>query len=640
MVDQYLTIPDTPVSGIAPSPSPPPGDGEVHRPVGVVKDGLLAKNASYDKKAKLRWFMLYRDRLDFCEKLPMPGKPVSTKGSISLQGLEVELCEGKAEIILRQKKGKDIHLGAESDAVASDWYSSITSHIVALPKAAVGKKQKGKPPPVFGSTLSTLLDWERQMDDTIDVPLIVRECMAYLRRETAMRTEGIFRLSGSLAKINELKALYDERKPTHVDEIADPNIVSGTFKLWLREMPEPLLGFENYHEFIRIAKEHKPDELDQYAAVCRQLPPENFALLREILYMAADFAALSDVNKMTSDNLAIVIGPNLLKSDSTDMALQVQESQFVTDIFKKFIDNVPKIVGERDAQVDRTGRMSRSISISGNTLRHQVRQAQAEKQQAQAQLQHPQPQPQAGRGGPGMHAPGMRAMPSPQLAPARRPMPSPGGQGRGRGGGGGFGGGPGRGSPGLAPRRSFNNMAPGGARGPGVVPGRARPGARASDHSQAPRPGALAGMGQRTSGPTPAAPLPRTSGTMTSPQQLLSQNKTSPRRHTNALYFDGDIDLTEFDWFHGTLSSQEAYTLLQTEPMGTFLVRNSSRAGCFVVSWVSNDDGLIIHTLVTPRSGGGYDIEGDRRSYPSVPGIVSAYAKHLIKNVSNEGKFR
>jgi hypothetical protein len=92
------------------------------------------------------------------------------------------------------------------------------------------------------------------------------------------------------------------------------------------------------------------------------------------------------------------------------------------------------------------------------------------------------------------------------------------------------------------------------------------------------------------------------------------------------------------------------------QPKGAYLVRCSSRPGCFVVSWVSNDDGLIIHTLVTPRASNDgynllllmlrwsaehvlrYDIEGDKRSYPSIPGIVTAYGKHLTKLIMRTGK--
>ena len=38
-------------------------------------------------------------------------------------------------------------------------------------------------------------------------------------------------------------------------------------------------------------------------------------------------------------------------------------------------------------------------------------------------------------------------------------------------------------------------------------------------------------------------------------------------------YYDGDTDLTQFDWFHGKLSSNDAYKVLSVEQKGAYLVR-------------------------------------------------------------------
>lgn len=35
---------------------------------------------------------------------------------------------------------------------------------------------------------------------------------------------------------------------------ADINVVSGALKLWFRELPEPLLTFHLYHQFIEAAR--------------------------------------------------------------------------------------------------------------------------------------------------------------------------------------------------------------------------------------------------------------------------------------------------------------------------------------------------------------------------------------------------
>lgn len=42
---------------------------------------------------------------------------------------------------------------------------------------------------------------------------------------------------------------------------ADINVVSGALKLWFRELPEPLLTYGLYHQFIEAARECTMTEL-------------------------------------------------------------------------------------------------------------------------------------------------------------------------------------------------------------------------------------------------------------------------------------------------------------------------------------------------------------------------------------------
>jgi len=71
---------------------------------------------------------------------------------------------------------------------------------------------------------------------------------------------GIYRLSGTTSKVQKLKSLLDkdiEAVDLNADEWrADINNVSSVLKLWLRELPEPLLTFELYYRYIEAASEY------------------------------------------------------------------------------------------------------------------------------------------------------------------------------------------------------------------------------------------------------------------------------------------------------------------------------------------------------------------------------------------------
>jgi hypothetical protein len=79
-------------------------------------------------------------------------------------------------------------------------------------------------------------------------------------------------------------------------------------------------------------------------------------------------------------------------------------------------------------------------------------------------------------------------------------------------------------------------------------------------------------------------------------------------------------------WFHGEISSQEASALLARKPEGTFLLRFSSRPGCYASSFV--EQGNVRHALILSVAGG-YCVEGDTHVYKTVPELVQGFAAGL-----------
>jgi hypothetical protein len=88
-----------------------------------------------------------------------------------------------------------------------------------------------------------------------------------------------------------------------------------------------------------------------------------------------------------------------------------------------------------------------------------------------------------------------------------------------------------------------------------------------------------------------------------------------------------NADVKDMPFFHsGRVGAEMAYDLLVGHRVGSYLVRESSRAGCFVVSWIQSDE-AIVHTLLAPApSGTGWIIEGDDRLYTSIMAILATYS--------------
>lgn len=67
-------------------------------------------------------------------------------------------------------------------------------------------------------------------------------------------TEGIFRRSGNIARINELKRKINEGSTIDMSS-EDTHVVAGLLKTFLRDLNEPLLTYELYDEIIQFLGE-------------------------------------------------------------------------------------------------------------------------------------------------------------------------------------------------------------------------------------------------------------------------------------------------------------------------------------------------------------------------------------------------
>eukprot|EP01087_Luapelamoeba_hula_P024516 TRINITY_DN9358_c0_g1_i1.p1 TRINITY_DN9358_c0_g1~~TRINITY_DN9358_c0_g1_i1.p1 ORF type:complete len:557 (+),score=92.16 TRINITY_DN9358_c0_g1_i1:184-1854(+) len=91
-------------------------------------------------------------------------------------------------------------------------------------------------------------------------------------------------------------------------------------------------------------------------------------------------------------------------------------------------------------------------------------------------------------------------------------------------------------------------------------------------------------------------------------------------------------DLPRESWFHGDVSAQESSEMLAGQPEGTFLIRFSSRSGCFAASYVA--EGEIKHALIkgTPQ---GYQFDGEAEFFPTLPSLIEAYVATLKRPLPN-----
>jgi hypothetical protein len=102
--------------------------------------------------------------------------------------------------------------------------------------------------------------------------------------------------------------------------------VSGLLKLFLRELPDCILLGKNYEAFLEAQRsQDKQQALLDQKALLDALPDENRALLTQLLQFVMKVRANEKQNKMSVNNLAIVLGPNFLRPLEEQDVLKIMD---------------------------------------------------------------------------------------------------------------------------------------------------------------------------------------------------------------------------------------------------------------------------------------------------------------------------
>ncbi|XP_053320238.1 unconventional myosin-IXb isoform X2 [Spea bombifrons] len=149
--------------------------------------------------------------------------------------------------------------------------------------------------------------------ETCLVPVVMEILLEYLEMH-GLYTEGIYRKSGAANRMRELKQSL-EKDPNSVKLDSYPiHAITGILKQWLRELPEPLMTFAQYGEFLRAVE--LPGKQEQLCAIYKvlgQLPRANYNTLERLVFHLVKVALEEQVNRMTPNSLAIVFAPCLLR---------------------------------------------------------------------------------------------------------------------------------------------------------------------------------------------------------------------------------------------------------------------------------------------------------------------------------------
>uniref|UniRef100_A0AAY4BZD7 Rho-GAP domain-containing protein n=1 Tax=Denticeps clupeoides TaxID=299321 RepID=A0AAY4BZD7_9TELE len=175
-------------------------------------------------------------------------------------------------------------------------------------------KLKVKESGLFGVPLVTLLEQDQRRLPGTKVPLLLQRLICHIEDE-GLDTEGLLRIPGVATRVKvvcqELETkFYEGLFPW---ESLKQHDAASVMKLFIRELPHPLLTVEYLSAFISVLKlPTKKQQLQALNLLVLLLPESSRDTLKSLVEFFQRVIDHKEQNKMTLNNVAVVMAPNFM----------------------------------------------------------------------------------------------------------------------------------------------------------------------------------------------------------------------------------------------------------------------------------------------------------------------------------------
>ncbi|KAM3612487.1 uncharacterized protein V6R79_009146 [Siganus canaliculatus] len=186
-----------------------------------------------------------------------------------------------------------------------------------------------------------------------EVPALVKHIVEYIEEHGHLDLEGLFLVNGNAERVDWLRQRYDSGEEVELEKEADLASAVSLLRLFLQELPEPVIPTEIQGRILQLHQEYSNEE-----ELCRnlkyflqQLPQLNYGLLRFLCRFLASVASLQQEN-WNIGALAAVFGPDIFHLSTEAEDLRDQES--VSRVLAELLDNQEGLFDSEDDDVSTT----------------------------------------------------------------------------------------------------------------------------------------------------------------------------------------------------------------------------------------------------------------------------------------------
>ncbi|EJU04405.1 RhoGAP-domain-containing protein [Dacryopinax primogenitus] len=181
------------------------------------------------------------------------------------------------------------------------------------------------------------------------VPMIVEKCIEALE-ERGMDYEGIYRKTGGSSQCKNITQLfekgpYDAFDLNDTEAYNDVSSITSVLKTWFRSLPNPLFTHALHDKFVSAGE--NPDQNARgsaLTALIKQLPAEHYETVKFLMLHLHRVTNLAEVNRMNSQNLGVVFGPTLMRSQ--DRSREFSDMSGETQTVRWLIENAPVVFAD------------------------------------------------------------------------------------------------------------------------------------------------------------------------------------------------------------------------------------------------------------------------------------------------------
>ncbi|XP_061883741.1 si:zfos-588f8.1 isoform X4 [Entelurus aequoreus] len=185
------------------------------------------------------------------------------------------------------------------------------------------------------------------------VPMVLEMMLEHVEMQ-GLYTEGIYRKSGSANRMKELHQRLENDPHLVCLEDYPIHTVTGLVKQWLRELPDPLMTFIHYNDFLHAVE--LPDKQEQLYAIYKlleELPTANFNTLERLIFHLVRVCKEEAHNRMSPNSLAIVFAPCVLRCpDGADPLLSMKDVAKTTTCVEMLISEQIRRYNEKMEEIE------------------------------------------------------------------------------------------------------------------------------------------------------------------------------------------------------------------------------------------------------------------------------------------------